>query len=168
MRLPEIKGMTDRGPAAASPRRLSGKRKHYIRVDADGRTVSCKRPDMGSHATVALGISGENLACDALARQGYAILAKRYRTRVGEIDIVARDGQTLVFVEVKTRTSEDFGVPAEAVTRRKQRRIVTMARWYLSEHRLHGCLCRFDVVTVLCRRGLLPVVEVVKNAFMAS
>ena len=123
---------------------------------------------MGSHATVALGISGENLACDALSRQGYAILARRYRTRIGEIDIVAMDGPTLVFVEVKTRTSDDYGVPAEAVTWRKQRRIVTMARWYLSERRLHGCLCRFDVVTVLCRRGLLPVVEVVKDAFMAS
>jgi putative endonuclease len=123
---------------------------------------------MGSHATVALGISGEKLACDTLSRQGYAILATRYRTRVGEIDIVAKDGGTLVFVEVKTRTSEDFGIPAEAVTWRKQRRLGTMARWYLSEKRLHGCLCRFDVVTVLCRRGLLPVVEVVKDAFMVS
>lgn len=123
---------------------------------------------MGSDATVALGIAGENLACDALVRRGYAILARRYRTRVGEIDIVAQDGATLVFVEVKTRTSEDFGVPAEAVTRRKRRRIVTMAKWYLSEKRLHGCLCRFDVVTVLCRHGYLPVVEGVKNAFMAS
>ena len=123
---------------------------------------------MGSGATVALGISGENLACDALARRGYAILARRYRTRVGEIDIVARDGETLVFVEVKTRTSGNFGVPAEAVTWRKRRRVVTMARWYLTEKGLHGCLCRFDVVTVLCRRGFLPVVEVVKNAFMAT
>jgi putative endonuclease len=123
---------------------------------------------MGSHAAVALGLSGEILARDALARQGYAILATRYRTRVGEIDIVARDGDTLVFVEVKTRTSEDFGLPAEAITWRKQRRLVTMARWYLTEKRLHGCLCRFDVVTVLCRPGLAPVVEVVKNAFMVS
>ena len=123
---------------------------------------------MGSHATVALGISGEKLACEELVRRGYAVLATRYRTRVGEIDIVARDGDTLVFVEVKTRTSEDFGIPAEAVTRRKQRRIVTMARWYLSEKGLHGTLCRFDVVTVLCRRGLLPVVEVLKNAFMVG
>jgi len=123
---------------------------------------------MGSDATVALGISGENLACDALARRGYAILARRYRTRVGEIDIVAKDGDTLVFVEVKTRTSEDFGIPAEAVTWRKQRRIVTMARWYLTEKGLHGCLCRFDVVTVLCRPGLLPVIDVVRNAFMVQ
>ena len=100
--------------------------------------------------------------------QGYAILATRYRTRAGEIDIVASDGDTLVFVEVKTRSSEDFGIPAEAVTWRKQRRIVAMARWYLSEKRLHGCLCRFDVVTVLWRPGRPPVLEVVKNAFLAS
>jgi putative endonuclease len=123
---------------------------------------------MGSDAAVALGISGEKLACETLSRQGYAILATRYRTRVGEIDIVARDGETLVFVEVKTRTSENFGIPAEAVTWRKQRRIVTMARWYLTETRLHGCLCRFDVVTVLWRAGAPPDVEVVKNAFTAT
>jgi putative endonuclease len=123
---------------------------------------------MGSHATVALGISGEKLACEELARRGYAILATRYRTRAGEIDIVATDGGTLVFVEVKTRSSEDFGIPAEAVTRRKQRRIVTMAKWYLSEKHLHGSLCRFDVVTVLWRPGRPPVLEVVKNAFLAS
>jgi len=123
---------------------------------------------MGSHATVALGISGENLACDALTRRGYAILATRYRTRVGEIDIVARDGPTLVFVEVKTRASEICGLPAEAVTRRKRRRIVTMARWYLTEKGLHGSLCRFDVVTVLCRPGQPPVVGIIKDAFMVE
>jgi putative endonuclease len=123
---------------------------------------------MGSHATVALGISGEKLACEALGRRGYAILATRYRTRIGEIDIVAQDGPTLVFVEVKTRTSEDYGIPAEAVTRRKQRRIVTMAKWYLTEKHQHGRLCRFDVVTVLCRRGMLPVVDILQNAFMAG
>jgi putative endonuclease len=123
---------------------------------------------MGSDVTVALGIAGENLACDALVRRGYAVLARRYRTRAGEIDIVARDGETLVFVEVKTRTSERFGPPAEAVTERKKRRVVSMARWYLSEHRLHGCLCRFDVVTVMCRPGMLPDIEVVKDAFQAG
>ncbi len=149
-------------------RRQSGKPHHYIRGRRSRRIASCSLRTRGSHATVALGISGENLACHELTRQGYAILATRYRTRVGEIDIIARDGETLVFVEVKTRSSDDFGVPAEAVTWRKQRRIVTMAKRYLSEKRLHGCLCRFDVVTVLCRPGLLPVVEVVKNAFMAS
>jgi putative endonuclease len=120
---------------------------------------------MGSDATVALGITGENLACEALARRGYAILARRYRTRVGEIDIVARDGATLVFIEVKTRTSERFGRPADAVTGWKQRRIVLMAQHFLSRRRLHGRACRFDVVTVMCRPGAMPVVDVVKDAF---
>jgi putative endonuclease len=123
---------------------------------------------MGSDTTVALGISGEKLAADALTQRGYAVVATRYRTRVGEIDIVARDGDTLVFVEVKTRTSDRFGPPAEAVTWWKRRRIVTMANWYLSEHRQHGCLCRFDVVTVMCRPGLVPEIEVVKDAFQAD
>jgi putative endonuclease len=123
---------------------------------------------MGSRATVALGIVGENLACAALAERGYEILARRYRTRSGEIDIVARDGGTLVFVEVKGRMSDRCGPPAEAVTWRKQRKIVAMARWYLTEHRLHGQLCRFDVVTVLFRAGKLPIIEVVPNAFQVG
>jgi putative endonuclease len=120
---------------------------------------------MGSRATVALGIAGENLACAALVDRGYAILARRYRTRTGEIDVVARDGDTLVFVEVKTRTSERCGPPAEAVTGRKQRRVASMARWYLTEHHLHGRLCRFDVVTILFKAGMLPIIDVVRNAF---
>jgi len=123
---------------------------------------------MGSDATVALGITGENLACAALTRRGYAILARRYRTRVGEIDIVARDGGTLVFIEVKTRTSERFGRPVEAVTGWKQRRIVLMAQHFLTRHRLHGRACRFDVVSVMCPDGGPPVVEVVRDAFQAG
>lgn len=123
---------------------------------------------MGSDATVALGISGENLACEALTRLGYAILARRYRTRVGEIDIVARDGGTVVFIEVKTRTSERFGRPADAVTAWKQRRIVLMAEHFLTRHHLHGRACRFDVVSVMCPVGAPPVVDVVRDAFQAG
>jgi putative endonuclease len=96
----------------------------------------------------ALGISGENAACDELRRRGYAILERRYRTRFGEIDIVAREGKTIVFVEVKARLTGDFGGAAAAVTRRKQRRIADMAVDYLARHRLHGYPCRFDVVAI--------------------
>jgi len=123
---------------------------------------------MGSAATIALGISGETLACEALTRLGYAILARRYRTRVGEIDIVARDGRTLVFVEVKCRASGRCGHPAEAVTPRKQRRVAAMANWYLSEHGLHGTLCRFDVVAVGLRPGEAPAIDVIRDAFQAG
>jgi putative endonuclease len=103
---------------------------------------------MTSDARQALGISGENLACAELQRRGYAILERRYRTRFGEIDIIARDGPTIVFVEVKARLSDDFGGAAAAVTRWKQRRIAEMAVDYLSRRRLHGCPCRFDVVAI--------------------
>src|SRR6266576_1263233 len=103
---------------------------------------------MASDRRQILGISGEDLACDELRRRGYAILDRRYRTRFGEIDIIARDGDTIVFVEVKARLTDDFGGAAAAVTRWKQRRIAGMAVDYLSRRRLHECPCRFDVVTI--------------------
>jgi len=95
-----------------------------------------------------LGMSGEELACAELQRRGYAILERRYRTRAGEIDIVARDGGTVVFVEVKTRMGSAFGGAAVAVTGWKQRRVAHLALDYLSRHGLHACPCRFDVVAI--------------------
>jgi putative endonuclease len=103
---------------------------------------------MATHDRQALGISGEKLACAELERRGYAILEQRYRTRFGEIDIIARDGPTIVFVEVKARLTDDFGGAAAAVTARKQRRIAHIATDYLARRALHDCPCRFDVVAI--------------------
>ena len=103
---------------------------------------------MSADARQTLGITGENLACAELRRRGYAILDRRYRTRFGEIDIIARDGPTIVFVEVKARLTSDFGGAAAAITGWKQRRIAEMAVDYLARRRLHECPCRFDVVAV--------------------
>ena len=114
----------------------------------------------------ALGISGENLACAELQRRGYAILERRYRTRFGEIDIIARDGATIVFVEVKARLTDDFGGAAAAVTRWKQRRIAHMAVEYLARRSLHDCPCRFDVVAIDVEAAG-PRVTVYPNAFDA-
>ena len=94
------------------------------------------------------GKSGEDRAVDELERRGYAILARRYRTRHGEIDIVARDGETTVFVEVKARATAEFGTAAEAVTRRKQLQLASMARDYLVRNQLTNAPCRFDVVAI--------------------
>ena len=116
---------------------------------------------------VSLGQSGENLACRELARRGYEILARRYRTRAGEIDIVARQAGVLVFVEVKTRSGTRFGTGAQAVTRRKQGRIVAMAEDYLARKRLFGCSCRFDVVAISFEGGKRRV-TIVPRAFDAS
>ena len=91
------------------------------------------------------GAQAEGLAADFLERRGLAILARNFRTRRGEIDLVARDGDTLVFVEVRLRARSDFGGAAESVTARKQQRIVSAAQAYLS--RLHRePPCRFDAV----------------------
>ena len=111
-----------------------------------------------------LGIAGEDLACRELERRGYAIVARRYRTRLGEIDIVADDGATLVFVEVKARADDRCGSPAEAVTRRKQRRLARMAADYLARNGVVDRPCRFDVVGVRLD-GARPTVTVFPNAF---
>lgn len=95
-----------------------------------------------------LGILGETLAVDELTRRGYAILDRRYRTRHGEIDIIADHEGTLVFVEVKAREDIRCGTAAEAVTRAKQRRIVSRAVEYLARHDLGERRCRFDVVAI--------------------
>jgi putative endonuclease len=95
-----------------------------------------------------LGKTGETLAAEELERRGYAILDQRYRTRHGEIDIIARDGETIVFVEVKVRQTSDKGTAAEAVAPAKQRRLVSMAVDYLARHGLHESPCRFDVVAI--------------------
>ncbi|MPZ16434.1 MAG: YraN family protein [Luteitalea sp.] len=115
-----------------------------------------------------LGESGEILACRELVRHGYAILERRYRTRGGEIDIVAEHRRTIVFVEVKTRRTVSFGQPAEAVTWIKRRRLRAMARDYLSHRRLGDRACRFDVVTVLWPVGQRPTIEIIENAFEAD
>ena len=116
---------------------------------------------------LALGKQGEELACRKLRRLGYAILARRYRTRHGEIDIVAMDGGVLVFVEVKTRSNDRFGTPLAAVTPVKQRRLTRMALDYLARSRTTGVPCRFDVVSVAVGKRR-PFVEVVTNAFGAA
>lgn len=99
-----------------------------------------------------------------LERRGYAILERRYRTNRGEIDIVARDGSAIVFVEVKARVTREFGTAAEAVTPRKQRQLARMAIEYLARHRLAGCPCRFDVVAIDGPPDQ-PAVTVFKSAF---
>jgi putative endonuclease len=116
---------------------------------------------------IALGSLGESLARAALEQQGYAIVATRYRTRAGEIDIVARDGGCLVFVEVKARRHTDCGTPAEAVTPQKQRRIIAMARDFLARYQSDATSCRFDVVAILLTNGE-PSIETIRNAFDAS
>ena len=111
---------------------------------------------------------GEELAAEALRRMGYAILARRYRTRYGEIDIVARDNDTLVFVEVKARRTDRFGSAAESVTGWKQRRISAMALEYLNRVKRPDAACRFDVVAIDGLGTSQATVNVIKDAFVTN
>jgi putative endonuclease len=112
---------------------------------------------------VRLGQRGEGLAATFLRKKGYKIIAQNYKTSIGEIDIIARDRETLVFVEVKTRESLQYGQPFEAVNRYKKRKISNVATLYLK--RLDEIPpCRFDVVSIYYERGR-PECELIKDAF---
>jgi putative endonuclease len=115
-----------------------------------------------------LGKLGENLACAALKERGYAIIARRYRTKLGEIDIIARDGVTTVFIEVKSRAGDEFGGGAAAVTAWKQRKVALMAMDFLARHRLEDTPSRFDVVTIDVADRTSPQVEIYTNAFEST
>jgi len=117
-----------------------------------------------SRGRVIFGKTGEDLAVRELERRGYAIVARRYRQRGGELDVIARDGPTLVFVEVKTRQDRAFGDGAEAVGFFKRRRMARLAQDYMLRQRLTDCPCRFDVVSIHTDDGR-PVIEVFQNAF---
>lgn len=114
---------------------------------------------------LALAKEGENLAARFLERLGYAIVARNVRTRWGEVDLVARDEATWVFVEVKTRRSERYGLGAEAVTFRKQRHILRMAQLLLARYQAFEAPARCDVVEVNLLSGREPVIRHLPNAF---
>ncbi|WP_422931702.1 YraN family protein [Singulisphaera sp. PoT] len=112
-----------------------------------------------------LGREGEREAARYLRRQGLRILVRGYLTPHGEVDLIARDGNTLVFVEVKARRQ---GNPAEAVTPEKQRRLTLAALRFLKEHDLLEQRCRFDVVAIVWPEGRQsPTIEHIRDAFEA-
>ena len=112
----------------------------------------------------ALGKRGEVEAARLLKKNGYRILHQNYRTPVGEIDIIAREKKTIVFIEVKARSSTGYGHPKLAVTALKQRRISMAALCYLKETGQIRAKARFDVVSVLASDPV-PQIEIVRNAF---
>ena len=133
-----------------------------------------------------LGREGEQIAETYLRKKGYRVVERNYRCPAGELDLIFLDRRVIVFVEVKTRTDERFGAPLESVDRRKQRKMIKAALFFLSQHRLHHREARFDVVGISFRgeppfgsepqgrrqgRTFMerePVVEHVENAFDCS
>lgn len=112
-----------------------------------------------------LGAQGEDLAVGHLAAGGMTILERNWRCRYGELDVIATDGDTVVFVEVKTRSGRGYGTPAEAVTFAKQSRIRRLAGLWLREQPRGWTRVRFDVVSVLVEPGHEPTLEHLRAVF---
>ena len=110
------------------------------------------------------GKSGEDLAVRYLKKNGYQVLCRNYRTRFGEIDIIAKDADTIVFVEVKSRRTLTYGHPKYSITQKKQERISKTALYYLKENEQSTSRARFDVVTINSADKKTDV-EIIKNAF---
>jgi putative endonuclease len=122
-----------------------------------------------TRARQALGKTGEAAARNYLARRGVRVVAENYTCAAGEIDLVGREGETVVFIEVKTRTTRAFGAPQLAVHWRKQRQIVKAAQWFLAEQRLGDVACRFDVLAIrLTGDETPPHIEWLRDAFPAE
>ncbi|MFZ5997066.1 MAG: YraN family protein [Nitrospirota bacterium] len=98
------------------------------------------------------GRHGEDIAVDYLKEKGYLLLHRNYRTPLGEADIIARDNDAVVFVEVKSRTSTAFGQPFEAVNFRKQEKLKKIALYYLKHNNIQAPV-RFDVISIISRNG---------------
>ena len=118
-------------------------------------------------ARQALGRKGEEVAVDFLKKQGYRIIKRNYRCRAGEIDIIANQGSSLAFVEVKTRRSTRFGLPEEAVSYEKKRHLTRVALGYFTHYRIKETKCRFDVVSVVMNEDGVKEIRLIKNAFEA-
>lgn len=116
----------------------------------------------------ALGVLGEELAFHSLRRRGYKVLLRNYECALGEIDLIAKHQGTLVFIEVKTRSSDAMGAPAEGVTADKRRQIVRVAKFYLKRYGIQDTVCRFDVVSVLIPPNEEPILEIIESAFWES
>lgn len=114
-----------------------------------------------------LGKKGEETAVGLLKDNGYKILLRNYKTKLGEIDIIASDKGTICFIEVKTRQSDRFGLPSEAISSSKQRQISKVALAFLKERKLLDKKARFDVISVLSSKDR-PQLDWIKNAFELS
>jgi len=115
-----------------------------------------------------LGASGENTACEYLSECGYRVIERNFSCKVGEIDIIAIQDDSIVFIEVKTRSSEEYGLPSEAVSRKKQGRIIKTALYYLQSNKLFDYMCRFDVIEVVIDEENNYRINLIKDAFQYS
>lgn len=119
-------------------------------------------------STKDIGKRGEDIAADYLKRHNFSIILRNYRKNYGELDIIAEHEGDLVFIEVKTRTTESHGSAEEAVTLSKQRQIIKLATVYISEHALYDQNVRFDVISILLQKNKVLKLNHIQHAFSTS
>lgn len=112
------------------------------------------------------GILGENIAVSYLTKKGYKILDRNFQTKFGEIDIIATERECIVFVEVKMRSSDVFGIPASAVTWEKLNKIIISAEFYLKVNKKSDLTWRIDVVEIILPKNMSPIVRHLENVTM--
>ena len=117
---------------------------------------------------IKLGKEGEETAIKFLQRRGYRILTRNFKNKLGEIDIVAKEAETICFIEVKTRTSDVFGTPLDAISKLKQHKLSQVAISYLKANNLMNEEARFDIVSITKDSRGNDNIEVLKNAFELS
>ncbi|OGO78017.1 MAG: YraN family protein [Clostridiales bacterium GWB2_37_7] len=116
-----------------------------------------------------LGAFGEEMACGFLVKQGYKILERNFSCKAGELDIIAFDGDTIAFIEVKCRTGTGYGNPSEAVSYYKQSRIVKAALFFMTKNKIFDYMSRFDVIEILTDGTKeCTTINLIKNAFEYS
>lgn len=111
-----------------------------------------------------IGNMGEDIAVDYLKKSGYIILDRNFKCKIGEIDIIGKDNNYIVFIEVKTRYGNKYGIPSESVTYLKQRKIYKTAEVYILKNKLHKSNFRFDVIGITLNNDI-PSIRLIKNAF---
>ena len=134
-----------------------------------GKLLSKNSYNNENMAAVSIGALGEEAAVKALKKQKYKIIERNYRCKMGEIDIIAKDGEYTCFVEVKLRKNSDFGTPADSIDKRKQGCIIKTAQLYAVENKIYDTPMRFDAVLIYAdtQNGKLinKRIEVIKDAF---
>lgn len=156
-----LRALAEHGPCPCHRRSFAPVRSSEFRVTSAQPPAPKPQPP----ARQRLGAEGERRACVALVAAGYEVLERNARVAHDELDIVARHGEAWVFVEVKTRRGTGYGAPDEAVTPRKQEKLMRAAQAWLEAHGVHDPEWRFDVVSVRFRDGAVPEVEIIVNAF---
>jgi len=127
--------------------------------------AECDMDDLSTMDNKSLGARGEEIAAAYLKGRKFTIVERNFRCKAGEVDIIARDGKTLVFVEVKTRRTLTFGPPQLALTPFKQRQISKAALTWLAKKKLFGENARFDVIAILLPDHEVPVIDHIRDAF---